>query len=221
MFIKLSFGRNENVESVGELPPVDNRDALYETYLADRSAKIALGEKQSEFIDKWLLTLSGGALGLALTFLHDRGPVKAGSWTWTAYAGVACLVLSIFLVLLSLLMSQLSIDQHIKAADTVQSGDSSLEQNRVLQDSWWAKATGWLNWFAAGAFISGISCMAIFITNNLDIQKEEPKVTTTGSSTGNSKPIERGAVITPPPTSRPTPTPTQSTPTTGQGGSKK
>ena len=44
-----------------------------EEYLAERASKIALMEKQGEFLDKSLLTLAAGALGLTLTFLRDHG----------------------------------------------------------------------------------------------------------------------------------------------------
>ncbi len=72
------------------------RGLTYRAYLSERKAKIALSEQQGEFLDKSLMTLSGGALGLTLTFLHDHGPVTV-ALPW-AIAGMTFLVLALLFV---------------------------------------------------------------------------------------------------------------------------
>jgi len=85
------------------------------TKLAERNAKTALAERQGEFLDKSLLTLAAGALGLTLTFLHEHGTGTA-ALPWV-YFGMSLFVLCLLFVLLSLIFSQRSIIDRIDALD--------------------------------------------------------------------------------------------------------
>lgn len=87
----------------------------YRAYLAERNQKLETSDRQSELLDKSLLTLSGGALGLTLTFLHDNGTAVDGLW-W-AVGGMILLGLSLLFALVSIVISQESISKHIDALD--------------------------------------------------------------------------------------------------------
>jgi hypothetical protein len=76
-------------------PVVPEPQMTEEEFWAERNAKIALMEKQGEFLDKTILTLSGGALGLTLTFLNDRSSETTAVW-W-AIAGMVALVSASYL----------------------------------------------------------------------------------------------------------------------------
>jgi len=139
----------------------------YANFLAERNAKIGLGEKQGSFIDQSLLTLSGGALGLLLTFLHEHGTGlhRIGY----AKAGVVLLILSLLSVFLSLYASQRSISRHIDALDDWCRAGLGVDdpQSRPLQTNPWRGATKVLNLIAGLGFLSGIVCLAFFVTSNL------------------------------------------------------
>jgi len=178
-----------------------------EEYLAERSAKIALSEKQGEFLDQWLLTLSGGALGLALTFLHDHGPVTVA--LPVAIAGMGLLVGTLISVLVSVAVSQRSISIHVDTLDDWCKSNFQREhesEKRLWQNPW-AGLTLWLNRIAIGACIFGILLLSAFVVGNLP---PHPKETPSMQKPGNNQTqrpaaverVERGAVIKPPPVSQ-------------------
>jgi hypothetical protein len=138
----------------------------YAVFLEERKAKVELEDSQAQFIDQWLLTLSGGALGLMLTFLHDYPPPLI---PWWAKGGMISLVACMAIVLLSLDFSQRSIRKHITALD--EWCDASFAHNhasqKAVQRNWWAGATGYLNLIAMVLCIAGISILSIFVGSNL------------------------------------------------------
>ncbi len=135
----------------------------YEDFLKERDAKLSLSEKQGEFLDKSLLTLSGGALGLFLTFLHDHGPDTRLSWL--SIVGLGALAASVLAVLGSVSASQRSISKHIDALDHW--CEEGFPTPRPLQGNLWVGATKWLNRCAIILFAIGVIAMASFVGNNL------------------------------------------------------
>lgn len=181
-------------------PPVPQMTR--KAFLAERNAKLALMEKQSEFLDKSLLTLAGGALGLTLTFLHDHSAKTiAGGWV---VVGLIALVLCLLGVLFSVNFSQRSISKHIDALDTWASEGfpAGHRSEKVLDGSVWVTVTMWANRFATTALIVGLVCVSVFVALNL-FQPDGGQMVIQGNSNSQSKPggtpIERGAVIKPPP----------------------
>jgi hypothetical protein len=54
-------------------PPVATAPGMTRAeFVAKRTAKILMSDQQGQFLDRSLMTLSGGGLALALTFLHDH-----------------------------------------------------------------------------------------------------------------------------------------------------
>jgi hypothetical protein len=108
--------------------------------------------------DKAIMTLSGGALGLSITFLHDVAPhpthrkLLATSWS--------CFVLSLLVTLISFVTSQAAIKARIAELDD----DSSAPR------AWWrpdsGKWTTWLNLSSAALLIAGAVFLVLFALYN-------------------------------------------------------
>lgn len=184
-----------------------------EAYLAERADKIALMEKQGEFLDKSLLTLAGGALGLTLTFLHDHDAGNVGAYS--AIAGMGLLVTSLLSVLFSLNFSQRSISLHIDALDEWCRADFSAghPSECFVQQNPIAAVTLWANRLATASLVAGVIFVSAFVAINLLKPSGD---TTTMSNNDKSKtnpstlqPLTKGAVIKPPPVQQPTQTTNQ------------
>jgi len=192
-------------------------------FLAEREVKVALMEKQQQFLDQWLLTLAGGALGLTLTFLRDHD--SAGSQPWLVATGMALLVLSILSVLTSIIFSQRSISLRIDALDSWCEGGftSGHPSERDVKKSLWANLTGHANTISAVTLMGGLVSISLFVSINL-FQPHGGTDNMQGNGNSGHKggvtvPTTRGAEIKPPPAQ---PRPAQSSQTGGssQGGKK-
>jgi hypothetical protein len=93
-------------------------DGVSDAMLAYRDLLIAADQKTSEAYDKTIMTLSGGALGLSITFLKDIiGNSKRVS-VCRLEASWICLTLSLLLILASMLFSQWALRKTINQVDT-------------------------------------------------------------------------------------------------------
>jgi hypothetical protein len=175
----------------------------YQTFLDERKAKLELSKEQSLFLDKAVITLGGGGLGLTLTFLQGLDTIKSAPYV---IAGLAGFAVSLTCMFLSLHASQRSISVHINVLDDHWSRNSVWTEQviQTLKDNAWIKFTGALNLFAAIALAVGITCVAMFVFNNV------PTTSSKGSSQVMSKKVEsttrpaasqsqKGLVIKPPP----------------------
>jgi hypothetical protein len=124
-----------------------DREASPAEMSAYRDFLVAADQKASEAYDKTVMTLSGGALGLSVTFLKDivgqskRVSIQRLEWSWM------CLSLSLLLILASMLFSQWALRRAIKQVD-----DGAL--GNVRAGGGFSILTGVLN------VISGLSCVA-------------------------------------------------------------
>jgi|SRR5229473_5931572 len=123
------------------------REASSAKMSAYRDFLIAADQKASEAYDKTVMTLSGGALGLSITFLKDiigqstRVSIQRLEWSWM------CLSLSLLLILASMLFSQWALRKAITQVDGGTVGDGRVGGGFSI-------LTGVLN------VISGLSCVA-------------------------------------------------------------
>lgn len=186
-------------ESTAASEPQMNR----EEYLAERTAKISLMEKQGEFLDKWLLTLAGGALGLTITFLHEHDAAST-SVCW-AFMGMVMLVISLLGSLFSLNFSQRSISMHIDALDDWSRVNflPGHPCQSLVQSNPMARVTLVTNRIATSTLFLGIIFVSVFVSLNLlgheggAVQMQD-KIKDTGGKSSPA-PLEKGAVIKPPP----------------------
>jgi hypothetical protein len=118
--------------------------------------------KQSDAFDKAVLTLSGGALGVSMTFIHQivQSPSVGSLWilgmAWSAFA---C---SILAILISLLTGQWAINKAIQQIDA-----NTIHDERA--GLWYAQVTSGLNITACGMFVLGVGLMAWFCLENLHL----------------------------------------------------
>jgi hypothetical protein len=123
------------------------REASSAEMSAYRDFLIAADQKASEAYDKTIMTLSGGALGLSISFLKDligrsmRVSIQRLEWSW------GCLSFSLLLILASMLFSQWALRKTITQVDDGTVGDGRVGGRFSL-------LTGALN------VISGLSCVA-------------------------------------------------------------
>jgi hypothetical protein len=101
----LGFGR-DNLPDDGVLAKQDFEYAKerYQEYLTAREIALKQSMEISDRFDKAILALSGGSLGLSLTFLEKLAPHPL-SWT------LAILIVAWFLLLLSVLSSVVALNQ--------------------------------------------------------------------------------------------------------------
>lgn len=107
--------------------------------------------------DKAVMTLSAGALGLSIAFVHDLAPhpkfVAVLAVAWSLFAT------SLLAILVSYLSSQESLRQEMDAID----------QGTVLSTPGGSlgRVTFWLNAAATGTLISGAACFVVFAIINV------------------------------------------------------
>jgi hypothetical protein len=121
--------------------------------IEERKRLTALHEKATDSFDRAVMTLSGGALGISLAFIHDVAPHPRHVWVlgigWILFA------VSLLLILGSFLTSERAIVRMVTAMDA---GESAIARGR------W---TDYLNWASAGAFILGVAFLVLFAWSNL------------------------------------------------------
>lgn len=79
-----------------EFGPMEDR--VYDAYQDHRNRLLDGEQKLGESYDQYLLTLSGGAIGLSLAFLHDLVTPGAVRFAWMLATAWTLLVVTIFLV---------------------------------------------------------------------------------------------------------------------------
>jgi len=136
-----------------------------EMYIATRQSYDSAELEVSGRYDKWILTLSGGALGLSITFIEKIAkdpfpstiPVLAVSWGF--------LVLALLMGLISLVTSQSAIRECRAELD-----NANLEERapHFPNKRWFAILTNSLNWGALVAFIIGVILLCTFSIKNIN-----------------------------------------------------
>jgi hypothetical protein len=115
--------------------------------------------KASEAYDKAVMTLSGGALGISITFIHDIAPApNPGTLYWLVIAWCA-FGASIACILISKLTSQWALRKAIRQVD-----DGTIYNQSPGQKYSWL--TKWLNISAGVAFLIGVATLAVFAVFN-------------------------------------------------------
>lgn len=127
---------------------------------AYRDLLIAADQKSSEAYDKALMTLSGGALGLSLTFVKDLAPTPLEATKWLLGASWLCLTASLTFILFSMLSSQWALRKAIRQVDE---GLNSDEKAGGLYSTF----TSALNITSGITFLLGVGFLAYFSARNL------------------------------------------------------
>ena len=131
------------------------------TYLQERQSLIRGEHSDAEHYDKWLLTLSGGAFAISITFIRYIAPdPSGGSIAFLVIAWVSFL-LSILATMTSLQCSQAAFQRQREILDALQSNPNACQEN------WRATCVKALNWLSLGLFGLGAIMLAVFSTLNL------------------------------------------------------
>ena len=109
--------------------------------------------------DHWILTLSGGAIAISITFLYRIAPVPIReSMPWLERSWF-CLLLSLLLGLISLLTSQSALREQRKELDReLRQGNPLTYTNKKPH----TRITDLLNWCSALSFVAGVYCLFRF-----------------------------------------------------------
>ncbi len=140
----------------------ENEPKKYEQTYLDERRLLVEGEVQvAARFDKSILTLSGGALLLSMTFVKD---IVSGSPqdTWALVVAWISLSIAIAAMLISLLTSQKAYQQQRDILDK-QFGNSNSGDER----NGWACGTKWLNRISIIVFLVAISFLGYFAIKNI------------------------------------------------------
>jgi hypothetical protein len=112
-----------------------------------------LHEKVTDSFDRAVMTLSGGALGISIAFIHDVAPLPTHKWAlvfaWAAFAA------SLLTILWSFLTSERAIVRIVAQHDD--------EREEIPR----GRLTDYLNWVSAGTFVIGVIFLVLFALVNV------------------------------------------------------
>ena len=143
-------------ERKGQGAPGQTQDPLkdYRAFLMNAA------QKESAAYDQAVMTLSGGALGISITFIHDIAPAPKAGTIWLLGIAWCFLALSIAAILISKLTSQWALQKAIRQVD-----DGTIGQQRPgARFAVWTRS---LNVTAGMAFLLGVIFLAWFTVTNV------------------------------------------------------
>ena len=132
-----------------------------DVYRDERRLLIDEEREAARTFDKAMLTLTGGALGLSLTFIRQLAPHP--HLTGLLVAAWSGLTLALLATIAGLHLSQHACRRNRDNLDDDQRG----VPNALGRRNPWAKLTNCLNWVAMLTFASGIALLAWFAIINL------------------------------------------------------
>ncbi|MEM6796669.1 MAG: hypothetical protein AAF725_22040 [Acidobacteriota bacterium] len=115
-------------------------------------------QAQADF-DKTVLTLSGGALGLSITFVEKIASPTTSQFKWLLLAAWAAWLLSVSAVLLSYFFSIKDLWHLIEQID---------EGEKIVKKRWYAHLTVSFNVLGMVTFIFGVIAIAVFAYQNVN-----------------------------------------------------
>lgn len=135
------------------------------TYLAARTGYDQAELEISGRYDKWILTLSGGALAISITFIEKiANHPTAETLIWLKFSW-ASFVVALLISLYSLLSSQSAIRENRDELDSsYREGRSPMMEFRKLH----TYLTNLCNWGSLFAFIIGVIFLCVFSFKNID-----------------------------------------------------
>ena len=136
----------------------DVKNVEYQAYLGQREALNRMELESSGRYDRWILTLSGGALAVSLTFLERIAPKPIPSTLWLILSAWGVLVITIVCALCSHLTSQAAIR---KARDNLDDnyGKRTVGKKRPNRA---ASVTKVLNVFSMITFAVAVILLCVF-----------------------------------------------------------
>lgn len=158
-----------------------------QVYLEERKQSIAAEQDTAKQFDSSLLTLSGGALALSLTFIKQVAPHPIPNSICFLVSAWSLFCVSLCLTLISFLTSQSACQRYREILDADMLGEDKNNKNRP------GRWTAWLNYLSITFFVFGIIFVIIFSAINLSGGGE--------SLSGNKK--EQAGYVSPKPPAKP------------------
>ncbi len=160
-------------------------DDPHKSYLDERRAIESSEADAAKSFDQAMLTLSGGALGLSVTFIEHIAP-RPLPWTlWILFPGMLFLGFSLALTLASFLISQYACRQSRHDLDRLYDAEFAQRFETESIDDWWVRlqrrlpswlagkrrrwgeAVDRLNLLSTGFFVAGVLFLVLFSVSNI------------------------------------------------------
>ena len=147
-------------------------DVKYQTYIEERRSLVEASHSSAEQFDKYILTLSTGALALSITFLKNIAPTPLTESIIFLVLSWSCLIICTLLTLVSFLTSQKACSKQVEILEKNYLPDEELGNSK----NYMSDLTTWLNRLSIFFFIIGVSLFAIFSIKNINNQKGDTQV---------------------------------------------
>jgi hypothetical protein len=152
------------------------KEARHEAYVARSNSLNDFAFKTSERYDQWVLTLSGGALGISLTFLEKIAPDPAGNTifllglSWLAFIVAVVAGFSAIFFSRQAIYRQLEIDTAIYGQFKNSTTENKME-GEILpeEENQHIRTLNVLNWTSLSSLTFGILLMCIFALANIAV----------------------------------------------------
>lgn len=114
--------------------------------------------------DKAILTLSGGGLGLSISFIHQVIQLENAFYKWLLILSWILFALSVMLTLISFITSQFAFDHQLKLAEKyyVDNDECALKEFNKP-----ARATTIINITSAVSFLIAVISLVLFVSFNI------------------------------------------------------
>lgn len=142
----------------------DYEKLKYQTYSEERKLLITTEQEQAKTFDKYILTLSAGALGLSLAFIKIIKSINPGSEFWLVTSWVL-FSFSTLSTLISFLTSQAACRKQVDILEA--SFFPEDKKKEIGESNHYSTATGILNITSIALLILGVSAFIIFATQNI------------------------------------------------------
>jgi len=156
----------------------------FDVYVQERSKELESQLQVSERFEKSLILISGGALGLSMTFIKEvvSAPLIYSCLlylAWFSLAGSLCLcVVSLFCSLRAIARKIINLDENELRQRIIEGTAQQNESNRQFEkndinSNPYGTVVKWLNFIAVGCFVVGIIALTFFVVKNASFNKHD------------------------------------------------
>jgi hypothetical protein len=163
-------------EDAGKTSSKSYAQQRYAAYCAERAELNRFQLEISGRYDQWILTLSGGALGISLTFLEKIAPLPSANTIFLLGIAWVFLIASLLSGLLAVLASQYAVYGQVLVLDedyaawrkSIVEGDSASPPHPAsARKNRYTVRTDLLNKSSAASFVLGVFFLCCFSFSNL------------------------------------------------------
>jgi TRAP-type mannitol/chloroaromatic compound transport system permease small subunit len=179
----LAANESSGQDPIDDVPTAGDPGGDHDDYISLRERLLASEQHYARSYDKWLLTLSGGALALSMVLCKDVvvGTPQGTGWLLASWILFAAAILS---TLACILLSHSAHEKDVELLDHLYGKHEVDWQTQVHEkqgEQWGRKAIAWLNGMSLMFFTFGLCLLAYFASQNMVKNGEgnvEPEQTT-------------------------------------------